>query len=362
MKVQKTHKRYNLDDLPPEIINHIFSFLLVKECEDLESVVNGTLGDIVRRNIYGRSVLYINNRHLSMLGNNPMTQMLFKYVDKKMLQLVVKKDIIPHRFVLSYNYNRSECEDFEHDHFLKHFETIYHELKETYFQYCENVEVSVDLFNKKFDSGEALVIETLLQDKELENNLSYLNLNRFQRLDTSLLDSFSLCLQNNLNKFSKLHTLTLASNNITDISNWKFPPSLLMLNLMNNKLTSLPQNKQFLPPKLVKLNLSCNNLKNLNNIVFPETLEYLDLQLNNISKLSNLDLPKDLKVLIASGNNIMFDDNESVWFPENLVYLNLLQNPYLNNLNALNFNQCLKHIYIDATIQDKRSSDVITYM
>lgn len=368
-KLQKTFKRYNLDDLPAEIVDHIFSFLLVSECETVLDALKGpetVVGNIAKRNIYGRSVLCVNNRQSGLMGTNAMTKLLFKYIDdnEKLSQLTQEAAVIPNRFVLSYNYNRfpKESSSDLSDCYLSDFESTFQALKHRYFKNCQMIEVCVDLFNKKTDSNETAIVNRLLAEPEIRHNLTYLNLNRFQRLEPALIQDLCSTLAQNLHHFNHLHTLTLSSNNIQDISDWKFPSSLLHLNLLNNKLSELPKNRQFLPPKLIKLNLACNNLRNLDEVQFPESLEYLDLQLNNVSKLSSVPLPQDLKVLIASGNNIMFDQNESIYFPESLVYLNLLQNPYLNNLHALNLGKSLRHIYVDATIQDKRSSDVITYM
>lgn len=363
-KLQKTHQAIHFDDLPPEIIHHVFSFIDIKECEAILPTIpeSSDLYDIVKTNIYGRTILYLNSSELSMMSRNKLSNNLFKFVNKPDLKSLSQKSCyIPNRFVLSYSYSRSRYAADELDPYLIDFNEIFKQGQD-YFSRCEKFELSIDLFNKKSDSNEVEILDSILSSHCLSDNLAYLDLNRFQRLSSRLTKQLSNSLTQNLCKFSSLHTLTLSSNNIQSLNDLTFPPNVLYLNLLNNKFTDLPTNREFLPPNLIKLNLSCNNIKSLVDVRFPPCLEYLDVQLNSITKLSKIDLPSDLKVLVACGNNIIFDDQEIMSFPKSLVYLNLLQNPFLNNLEALKIPDSLNTIFIDSIFEGHSPNEKITYV
>lgn len=356
-------------DLPNEVIFQIFAFLPIQDCESIQDLVRSGsfLYHVLNRNIYGRTILYLNNKNYTLQNDNSMSKMLFKYIEYDEFKTICGFDeaVIPERFVLSYHFNRSHIENVEteHDDFLDKFVTCLDDsscLK--YFSKSKSVEISIDLFNKKIDSNEVTNLTTLLNSDVFEQNLSYINFNRFQRLDAVCLDNLFASLSNNVSKFRLLHTMTLSSNNINSIKEWNFPENLINLNLSNNKLVELPTGMNFLPSSLVKLNLSCNNIKNLQDVQFPDALQYLDIQLNNISKLSNVSFPKSLKVLIASGNDIMLGNDEVINFPPELCYLSLLRNPYLNNIKALKLNEQLKNVYIDATFQGNVENETITFI
>lgn len=359
----------NFLDLPNEVVFQIFSFLPIESCEKLLKLVDSKslLYGMLNRNIYGRTILYLNNRNYTIQNDNFLSKMLFKYIEYDDFQDICAFDeaVIPERFVLSYHFNRSHIEnaETEHDDFLDKFISCL-DLAPCidYFAKSKMVEISIDLFNKKVNSNEVSNLNTLLDSDVFQQNLSYISLNRFQRLDQDCLNALSTSLYNNLSKFKQLHTLTLSSNNLYSINDWVFPENLINLNLSNNKLIELPSSKDFLPENLIKLNISCNNIKNLENVKFPDSLQYLDIQLNNISKLSNVSFPRSLKVLIASGNNIMLGNDEVIDFPQELCYLSLLRNPYLNNIKALKLNEQLKNVYIDASFQGNADNETITFV
>lgn len=373
-------------DLSTEVINEIFSFLTIQECEYLNLIVdNVDIKNILNSNIYGRIILYLNDESNSLSGNNKLTQMMFKYVDMEFLKRITaiatnrngcnapeknkfnvarmaanvndNRYIIPKRFVLSYSYNRCNYNDDEHDPFLKDFNDILPKVA-NFIMRIGTIEISIDLFNKKFDSGEVEYISNILNNQYVNYNLTYLNLARFHRLPESCTTNLNECIKANLHKFVHLHTLSLASNRIINLDGFRFPESVLFLTLDNNKLTELPNH---LPPNLIKLNLSCNYIKDLSQVTFPDSLQYLDIQLNEVRKL-NMKFPSNLKVLIACSNNIIFEDDEIVKFPDGLRYLNLLQNPFLNCLKTLDINTCLTTIYIDAVYQHKSTNNAITFI
>ena len=132
------------------------------------------------------------------------------------------------------------------------------------------------------------------------SDLNTLNLPNLQNLDLSSADRYYLRPIDSLSdlaNFTNLQTLSLAANNI-----------------INPDLSHLPN-----LPKLQALNLSYNEISNINNLPTLPSLRTLDLGRNNISDVSSL--PTNLQILDLSFNNVVYVSSFPVL--SNLQTLNL---------------------------------------
>jgi len=189
-----------------------------------------------------------------------------------------------------------------------------------------------------------------------------------QDLSTSNFDTFhhskSLDLSNkylasipeNLSKFKKLETLDLSKNQIklslTDIGRLlSLPKTLKTLNLNTNQITNIPKNaflalKQSLP-NLQKLDISNNQITDLDNITMFENLNFLQASGNKIRSIpSSIQNLKKLEYLYLGNNELevinpalsslqslqlLALNNNKIWrIPENLTYLVNLRTLHLH--------------------------------
>ncbi|ORX54699.1 L domain-like protein [Piromyces finnis] len=107
---------------------------------------------------------------------------------------------------------------------------------------------------------------------------------------------------------TSLTSLTINFNRITDFPDYLTLPNLAHLSMTHNLLKEFPENinsSQF--PRLLELNLSYNNIKNLpsNRIPFPK-LDVLILSKNKIEAIPNPEVFEQLTVLDLSDNSISF--------------------------------------------------------
>lgn len=136
-------------------------------------------------------------------------------------------------------------------------------------------------------------------------------------------------------KLKNLKQLTLMCNKISD---FKFPPNIMILNLSNNKLESLEKFPESLKKidcssnlirelpemndKLIKINIEDNHLKEIKNLPpnlikikcgrnmidkvvnLPSSLQKINLENNSIEKLDCV-LPPSVVLLDMSGNNLI---------------------------------------------------------
>ena len=132
-----------------------------------------------------------------------------------------------------------------------------------------------------------------------------------------------------------LTELVLNYCQITSLVGVKFPPSLEVLELHGNNITSIVGGDlkmhgytQFVgvhfPPGLTKLNLSNNQIHELKDAKFPPGLTELDVGHNQIEYLSGVQFPPGLKELHLESNQITSIANGQ--FPPGLTLLNLADN------------------------------------
>jgi len=132
-----------------------------------------------------------------------------------------------------------------------------------------------------------------------------------------------------------LTELALNHCQITSLVGVKFPPSLEVLELRGNKITSIAGGDskrhgyaQFIrvqfPPGLKKLDLNSNQITSIEGVQFPPGLTELDVGHNQIEYLSGVQFPPGLKELHLESNQITSIANGQ--FPPGLTLLNLADN------------------------------------
>lgn len=100
----------------------------------------------------------------------------------------------------------------------------------------------------------------------------------------------------------KLKSLNLSSNNITDLNGLERLRDLKTLNLCNNKIGNVSFKKKL--KKLKALDLSCNSILNLDFCLYIPNVSHLDLQQNSLNNIHELRFLKKLKILNLGMNNI----------------------------------------------------------
>ena len=96
--------------------------------------------------------------------------------------------------------------------------------------------------------------------------------------------------------------IDLSRNQIQNLDNVRFPDGLEILYLHNNQIKNL-ENVRF-PDGLQKLYLNNNQIQNLDNVRFPDGLRELYLYGNQIQNLDNVRFPDGLRELNLNGNQI----------------------------------------------------------
>ena len=96
--------------------------------------------------------------------------------------------------------------------------------------------------------------------------------------------------------------IDLSRNQIQNLDNVRFPDGLRELSLGNNQIQNL-ENVRF-PDGLHILYLYGNQIQNLDNVRFSDELQELWLSSNQIKNLDNVRFPDGLQVLSLYGNHI----------------------------------------------------------
>lgn len=157
------------------------------------------------------------------------------------------------------------------------------------------------------------------------------------------LTDLSIKLSQYTNEIGNVHFLNESSAKV-EISDDYFnksyihlPLDLKNLNLSQNSLTNT-HSLQF-PPHLAKLNLSQNKLSSFenSNIELLQDLEYLDLSYNDFVDFNNhLHLPNNLRILSLSKNPLVSYSNENNLYQLNLSHISKPLDIHLSNtINSL---------------------------
>lgn len=358
-------KAIDILEFPDEIIIQIFSFLALSKCLNIRDIAScdTILTKLIDVSIYSRIVVYKNRTSHSFLRNRYYKKP-YEVVDQEELyKLITNRNIIhecikPQRFVLSFTANSRNRTLREEELFLNVFGNAFQQHID-YFRQAIKFELYMDLGNKDHEVGkikqEFQLLQRLLNSGELCHNLTTLNIVKGQNYFDTERNEITDLLNSTLHTFKNLQTIFLSTNNLQNISNLKYPEGLRSLDLIYNMIVKLPTNRLWLPPNLRYLNLSCNEITSLKGVEFPGMIEYMDIQLNAITCLSNIKFPQNLKTLIACGNEITIEDSIVIDLPPCLEILNLLQNPFENDLSSFNIPDSLRKIYLDAHLKEVNS-------
>lgn len=137
---------------------------------------------------------------------------------------------------------------------------------------------------------------------------------------------------------NNLKILLLSNNNITSLNGINFPNQLEVIDISNNNITySLGFGNLLIISTLKNLNLENTNFSNVNRdyIQFPDNILLLNLSNNNIRNLNYFKFNINLIELNLSNNPINFDLGLNIYNIIQLQYLNL-ENTYIEN-NYIHF-------------------------
>ncbi|MBK8501050.1 MAG: leucine-rich repeat domain-containing protein [Saprospiraceae bacterium] len=210
-------------------------------------------------------------------------------------------------------------------------------------------ETKLDLSGLNLRSIPGLLIHASIVDRLKEINLSANNIDDVKIL--SVLGKLQVLIlsQNELSNLQPIQTLEelrhldLAENKITSVTKMPGLSRLTYLNLRNNQISALeeqPQNElKFLDlsnnqldniefikgcPNLNELRLEGNRIKNIDSLALCKQLEILDLSRNLIMDLSTLNQCQKLKQLFLQGNSLT--DLNPLMSLKSLIELNLSEN------------------------------------
>ena len=144
--------------------------------------------------------------------------------------------------------------------------------------------ISIDFSHNPIQSIDLTLASNLEVLNAKDANLLFLKVNpsKISEINASTNELEQIPVE--LNSAPLLRKLNLSKNLIHEISDSFLPPNLLELNLSSNNLSIIPENICKIP-KLCKLSLSKNNLKELPlSISKMKNLEYLDVSGNNIPR------------------------------------------------------------------------------
>ena len=187
--------------------------------------------------------------------------------------------------------------------------------------------ISLEFFTGKLTSE---ILEKRIGENNCSNNLVELNLSSLNLKDDGELFSKE--------KYPKLKKLNLSKNNFTSFSIFGSIPTLLELNLSNNSFVEIfpkkgKKNKNFNLQNLIYLDMSSNQLINLNGIQYFSKLKKLKIQQNSISKIDTLDKMNQLNYLNISFNKLRSCDKTNIGILPALKIF-ICDNNYLKNITC----------------------------
>lgn len=132
------------------------------------------------------------------------------------------------------------------------------------------------------------------------------------------------------NIYGNIKYLFLSENKLTLLDDLSYLNNLLVLDLCNNNLVSLP----ILPEKVQELTVRYNNINNINSLSNNCNLKRLDVSNNNIQNMPIID---SLEILICNNNRLKFIPNL-----QNLKKLTCQKNEIntISSMYNLNFLDC----------------------
>jgi hypothetical protein len=152
-------------------------------------------------------------------------------------------------------------------------------------------------------------------------------------LSSNLLSNLKCVPSNRLVKFHEgLIELDLSGNKIKNIEGIVFPDTLNTLELSENNINSL--RNVYFGKNLKDLFITENKLNSLAGCNFGEQLNQIDLSHNLIKTLDDANFPDTLTTLVAENNLISSIDNFK--FPESLEEM-ILQRNKIKNIDKVNF-------------------------
>ena len=156
--------------------------------------------------------------------------------------------------------------------------------------------------------------------------------------------------------FTSLEELDVSYNNVYDIDSIKIPPSIKILHLRGNRLVRFPNVSAHRFPALTKLYLNFNDLTNISDATLAgmnSMMEVLGFMDNNLVEFGDVTVMKSLRVLYLAGNKLETIPDMLGVFPR-LWVLTIEHNTRM----TCDFRMCWKRLWDRVRTPITRSDDV----
>ena len=208
--------------------------------------------------------------------------------------------------------------------------------------YCQNlkflnriiVNEKDKIISSEYFSGKLTldILEKRMGEKCTSNNIMELDLSSL-----NLKDELELFSDKN---YPKLKKINLSKNNFTSFIIFGTLPELIEINLSNNFFIELFSKKNknnetnnFNIKNLLYLDMSVNQITNINGIQYFSKLRKLNISENSISRIDSLDKMNQLDYLNISSNKLRVCDKTNIGMLPSLKVL-LCDNNYLKDINC----------------------------
>ena len=189
--------------------------------------------------------------------------------------------------------------------------------------------LSIDFFTGKLTID---IVEKRVKEKSTTNNIIELDLSSLKLKDEKELFSEKA--------YPKLKKLNLSKNNFSSFIIFGNLPELIDLNLSNNSFIELFPKKtknnekyNFNISNLIYLDISYNQIANINGIQYFNKLKKLNLKENSICKIDSLDKINELYYINISYNKLRSCDKTNIGILPSLKIF-LCDNNYLKDINC----------------------------